>query len=391
MEVTTNADPAPRDEVTRAIAPPPVLQRLRDAIFSSDPRRRIRLAQWSIAALVYLASALVLVFGIGQGWMDVGSLVAWSSFLVLGLALVYVAIRSGWSEKFADPALTATQIVLGIIVVEWAYVICGPVRSVALYPLLLIFTFGAFSLSSRRLARLTAFALVSLVACVAARHVLSFGADWSLSNPDLRLDVTNVLMVTILLPALSLVASRLSALRFRLRSQRAELTEALRLLQVVAVRDELTGLSNRRHMQERLEEERSRFERTAHGFSIAVIDLDHFKDINDACGHAGGDEVLRRFAREAQTTLRGADVLGRWGGEEFLLLLPETSAEQAQLCVERLLARIRALPTPTGVPLSFSAGVTGHRQEDSLAETIARADQAMYAAKGAGRNAVRTF
>ena len=368
----------------------PWFGRLTDAILSTDPRRRIRLAQWLISVLVYVGSSLVLWFGIQQGWMDWSGLIAWFSFLTIGLASFYVALRTGWSERFADPALTAAQTVLGVIGVEWGYLICGPVRSVALFPLLLIFTFGAFSLSWRRIMWLTLFALVSLLGTITALQASRHGIDtWSLDNADLRLDLTNVLMIMILLPALSLVAARLSALRSRLSFQRAALTQALEEVQRLATHDELTGLVNRRHMQERLAQEQYRFQRQGHPFSIAVIDLDHFKQVNDVQGHAGGDEVLRAFAAEALSTLRTSDLIARWGGEEFLLLLPDTRGPQALASVERLLARVRSLPHANGPLLSFSAGVTEYRRDETVTDTVARADREMYEAKNSGRNTVR--
>ena len=366
------------------------LLRAVDAVLSTDPRRRIRLTQWWISVLVYFASALVLWFGIQQGWMHWNRLIAWSAFLVIGLTAFYVALRSGWSERFADPALTAAQIVLGVLGVEWAYLICGPIRSVALFPLLLIFTFGAFSLSWRQIMWLTLFALVSLLATVAALQASRSGVGaWSLDSIDLRLDLTNALMIMIMLPALSLVAARLSTLRSKLRSQRAALTDALEEVQRLATHDELTGLANRRYMQDRLAQEQYRFQRFGHPFSIAVIDLDHFKRVNDAQGHAGGDEVLRAFAAEAVSALRTSDLIARWGGEEFLLLLPDTRGPQAQASIERLLARVRALPHGAGPLLSFSAGVTEYRRDETVTDTVARADREMYKAKKSGRSTVR--
>ena len=359
-------------------------------MLGTDPRRRIRTRQWVFSLWVYVASGFVLWFNMRQQGGYERVFLGWCIFLALGLAAVYWALRSGWSERFADPALTSTQIALGVLVVEWGYLICGPARSLTLFPLLLMFVFGAFSLDWRRITWLTLFALASLVACVATLHISRSGiASWSLDDPDLRIDLSNVLMVLILLPAVSLVAARLSSLRSRLRSQREELTHALREVQRLAIHDELTGLANRRHMQERLEQERSRCQRTGHQFSIAVIDLDHFKRINDTQGHAGGDAVLRAFATETVAALRGADLMARWGGEEFLLLLPDTRGEEAKASVLRLLELVRNLPGAAGLPLTFSAGVTEHRQGETVSETVARADRQMYAAKQAGRNTVK--
>lgn len=364
--------------------------RMGDAVLGTDPRRRIRTTQWAFSVFVYVASAFVLWFNMRQENGYEGDFLAWCAFVIVGLLLVYAAIRSGWSERLADPALTTTQIVLGVMIVEFGYMICGPARSLTLFPLLLIFVFGAFSLNWRWITWLTVFAMVSLVACVAALHVTRLGAgSWSLDNADLRLDLSNVLMVLILLPALSLVAARLSSLRSRLRSQRAALLQALGEVQRLATHDELTGLANRRYMLERLEQERSRSARTGHPFSIAIIDIDHFKRINDAQGHAGGDAVLRTFAAEAVALLRAPDLMSRWGGEEFLLLLPEARGPQAQVIVMRLLERVRALPHGAGPQLSFSAGVTEYRQGEAVSETVARADGEMYEAKRAGRNTVK--
>lgn len=364
--------------------------RVVDAILSTNPRRRIRMAQWLTTALVYLASTLVLWFGMSQGWTHGGPLIAWCGFVALGLIAFYVPLRTGWSERFADPALTAAQMVFGVVVVEWGYLIAGPVRNVAMFPLLLIFTFGAFSLGWRRIMGLTALAIASMIGCVLALHAARSGSDaWSLDDADLRFDLTNVMMVMILLPALSLVAARLSALRRRMSAQRAVLTELLAKVQQLATHDDLTGLANRRHILERLAQQQGRFQRLGHRFSVAIIDLDHFKQINDAYGHAVGDAVLQAFAAEATAMLRTGDLMSRWGGEEFLLLLPDTGGEPARASVLRLLERVRALPQHSGRPLSFSAGVTEHRAGETVAETVARADREMYLAKRSGRNAVR--
>ncbi|MDX1550104.1 MAG: GGDEF domain-containing protein, partial [Lysobacter spongiicola] len=211
---------------------------------------------------------------------------------------------------------------------------------------------------------------------------------WSFEDPAFRLDVINAAMVAILLPMLSLGSMRLSSLRRKLRAERSALAGALLEVQRLATHDELTGLANRRDMQHRLDTERARFERFGHPFSVAVIDLDHFKRINDAYGHAGGDEVLRSFAEAASRMLRATDVLGRWGGEEFLLLMPETRSAAAGCSVERVLSKVMAVPEEDGPAVSFSAGVVEYRAGETVDQVVARADAAMYAAKRAGRGRV---
>lgn len=374
----------------RASGRPAGLAAIDAAIFSNDPRRRIRLQQWVVSALAYVASGLVLWFGLRLGWMDATRLLPWCAVLATGQTAIYAALRSGWSERCTDPALTVVQLLLGVAGVDWAYLICGPVRSVTLFPLLLIFTFAAFSLTWRRIAMLTLLALASLLATMLALHAIRpGGGSWSLHDADLRLDLINFLVISIMLPALSSLAGRLSSLRTKLRSQRAALTEALREVQRLATHDALTGLCNRRYMEQRLGEEQLRSERQSQTFSVALVDLDHFKRINDALGHAGGDRVLQEFAREAERGLRGFDCVARWGGEEFLVLMPAAVAAQASDSMLRLLQQVRAMPRHDGdPPLSFSAGIAEHRQGESIAHLVARADKAMYAAKDAGRGQI---
>ena len=129
--------------------------------------------------------------------------------------------------------------------------------------------------------------------------------------------------------------------------------------------------------------------------TVAVIDLDHFKTINDRCGHAMGDHVLREFARASRGSLRAGDILGRWGGEEFLLVLPDTTLDAALASVERLRVLALAIQVPCAdqeaqFRVTFSAGLaTTADGARSLDEIIARADAALYEAKNEGRDLVR--
>jgi diguanylate cyclase (GGDEF)-like protein len=127
--------------------------------------------------------------------------------------------------------------------------------------------------------------------------------------------------------------------------------------------------------------------------TLAIIDMDHFKFINDRCGHATGDYVLREFARLGRESVRGADVLGRWGGEEFLLIMPGATAEVAIATLERLRTLVFAItlpPSGAGLRVSLSAGLASRdNQVRSLDELIARADAALYVAKNEGRDLVR--
>jgi len=129
------------------------------------------------------------------------------------------------------------------------------------------------------------------------------------------------------------------------------------------------------------------------GMSLALMDIDHFKLVNDSHGHAAGDAVLRRFAECAQTAIRLGDTLARWGGEEFLLVMPATTPAQAGAAMERVRQALRQASfddIAPGLKITFSAGVTECAGEPDMEAAIARADAAMYQAKGAGRDRVVT-
>jgi diguanylate cyclase (GGDEF)-like protein len=180
-------------------------------------------------------------------------------------------------------------------------------------------------------------------------------------------------------------------LRTRLNMQKHELANALERVEFLATRDDLTGLINRRQVTEMMERERQRSIRTGAGFCIALIDLDHFKRINDDHGHAAGDEVLRAFALEATRIVRATDALGRWGGEEFMLLMPDAVLPSAGLGAERLRLALAKLEIQSGdsvLTITFSAGVVQNGPGETIARTVERADLALYSAKSQGRNQV---
>src|SRR5690606_34009588 len=181
--------------------------------------------------------------------------------------------------------------------------------------------------------------------------------------------------------------------RERLMQTRKALIEMAAQVQELATRDALTGLFNRLHAQERLELECERAVRSGSSFSVALLDLDHFKSINDTLGHQAGDDVLCGFAMHARHILRDTDVIGRWGGEEFVMLLPGTPANQVDAaCLNRLrqvLSHACLSELDPELRLSFSAGVAQWRPSDSPESLLHRADTALYEAKHGGRDRTR--
>ncbi len=164
-------------------------------------------------------------------------------------------------------------------------------------------------------------------------------------------------------------------------------------LEQMATRDPLTGLLNRREMSRVLDEELQRARRYQRPMAVLWVDFDHFKDVNDTYGHAAGDSVLRAISRLLLGSVRSVDSIGRFGGEEFVIVLPEMDLEEAQETAERLRRKVAEEPQPLGngeaVPLTISVGVAVYPDHGQTASTLcAAADKAMYLAKDRGRNCV---
>lgn len=184
-------------------------------------------------------------------------------------------------------------------------------------------------------------------------------------------------------------ASDITSLKQDGRALRQERDQALRAAQT----DALTGISNRAHVLQQLERSLARVRDKRGTLAVVLLDLDHFKRINDTLGHEAGDSVIRDFARRLQQSSRRADGCGRYGGEEFMLLLCDVSVTEAQSIVERLLTQTRSarpLPQRPDFAYSCSAGLSMARPDDSIERICHRADLALYAAKAAGRDRCMT-
>jgi diguanylate cyclase (GGDEF)-like protein len=167
-----------------------------------------------------------------------------------------------------------------------------------------------------------------------------------------------------------------------------KLAEARMQIEKIAITDDLTGLFNRRHILDRFHEEFEKVRRLKTSLSCIIADIDHFKSVNDRFGHLAGDEVLKQVAHMLKGTIRPYDIVGRYGGEEFLIVLPDTGPTDARNFAERIRACVKQTELSTG-DLTISLGVTAMRNEDqSLDDVIKRADEGLYRAKNAGRDRV---
>ena len=185
--------------------------------------------------------------------------------------------------------------------------------------------------------------------------------------------------------------------RVRTQIRKKRYTERLRdnvqMSIEMAITDALTGLHNRRYMETHIARSSSRPCRAAKPLTVLVLDIDYFKSINDTYGHDAGDEVLREFALRIRKSIRGIDLACRYGGEEFVVVMPETDLAVATMVAERLRRRIAGEPFPIqqgarSIEVTISVGIAGARRRDDAASVLKRADQALYRAKRDGRNRV---
>lgn len=351
---------------------------------SPDLRRHVLFCLGSLQ--LYLVSLGVLWHGVYLGllprevalWISIPMACTWCG--------VFLLIRSGWSRRFADPVLTLPHAMASCLVTVLAYVLIGEYRGDVMVLLAQTIAVTMFRISPRQSLLLGCWAVGWLCVAQLGLALQRFG------QVDPVLIGAHFVVSTSSLLALALVAKWVSDIRLKITRQAQKLEETLAQVQSMATTDMLTGLLNRRQMEEVLEAEMGLAHRQGHELCVAMIDLDHFKRVNDVHGHRMGDEVLRRFAELLKREGRQVDRAGRWGGEEFLLLMPHATLPQARLALERIRKRLSDLPMREHDTLrvTLSAGVAQWLPGEGLDHWLERADLAMYDAKHSGRNRVVT-
>lgn len=235
-------------------------------------------------------------------------------------------------------------------------------------------------------------AVSALIGTSALAVLLSEGDRFGMPLGDGWLRLISGLWFAVVLAKVAAINLIGAEMRKALSASNERLATALTQVRELSERDELTGLQNRRSILVQLGEERARFARGGQAFGVAILDIDHFKQVNDRFGHSTGDNVLRAFAELVSGKLRGTDRIARYGGEEFLLLLPiNHEASSAALAAERLRQAVEGHPwseLAADLKLTCSIGVTMSRVGEGVAEMLERADAALYRAKSTGRNAV---
>ena len=367
--------------------PDPLLDGITQAvsfIFGHDRVTRSRTAAILLCALMYTiccwaayrAADIGIMREFAPQWLLITTVPAYIAFFGL--------VRSGWSRRLKDQTLMIPQNLFALLAISFAYTALGPNdRGVVLVLIPLVLVFGMYTHAPKHSIK------IGLLAMAMLGGSMGILSQWDPAYYPPSYELIRFEMMLGTLPPLIYSAFQISSWRNQLLAQKNELKEALAKVQELATRDVLTGLYNRRYMQDKLDDSIQRFARYGELFTLAIIDLDHFKRVNDQHGHRVGDEVLMAFATAAGIVLRDTDTIARWGGEEFLVLMPNTSEHKALAAMERLrgtLAKCVVSPTVPTLTITFSAGVALHDSISPVTKTIERADQALYQAKNEGRD-----
>ncbi|MEH2535705.1 diguanylate cyclase (GGDEF)-like protein [Bradyrhizobium sp. AZCC 1588] len=312
-----------------------------------------------------------------------------STYFLSGIGLVSVFVvlsEAHFNDRFEDHYLTIFQ-VAGHVALQLCFLLAAPQIGFAfLSVVFLIFGFGALRMTSWQ-------AIITWTLTIVGLAPIFLFASTPIGLPITTQTerVAAMLSFVLTIGQCAFVGLYGSTMRKMLYDRSFELKAAYKRIEELAELDELTGSSNRRSIMRMLEEEIARASRSGSPCSIALIDLDWFKRINDAYGHPTGDEVLRTFSITMFANIRSIDRFGRYGGEEFLLVLPDMDVDQAMQALDRLRAIIADLDWSAfsqGMKVTMSAGVATLNPNETSDTFLARADSALYAAKAQGRNRI---
>ena len=305
----------------------------------------------------------------------------------IGHALVFgVLYETRLSRRFSDPFLVVPQAFVGMSIMLTSAWLVPEAGFLFLCNLFIVFSFSSLRASARETAIVWVMMTIGLSALFLGGEKV---IDLPLANVSER--VATVLAFALTVGRCMFIGIFSNSLRESLYNKSRQLKEAYKRIEELAELDELTGSFNRRCIMRMLDDEGARAHRGNKRCSIALIDLDWFKRINDAHGHPIGDEVLRTFAITVFANIRSIDKFGRYGGEEFLLILPETPSDVAAGILERLRSIVANLDWSAFSPMmavTISAGIATLQPDETADALLARADEALYVAKEAGRNQV---
>jgi diguanylate cyclase (GGDEF)-like protein len=330
------------------------------------------------------AMALVLALAAVLELLEPETAVEGCVALAVIAAASFALLRTGTSARFTDAAFVTGQMVAVYLLLGWLTYRAedAPAALSVLY--VVAFLYGVLQLERRRLAAVAAIALVAhgaaLLLVIEHGHKINQAAAW-----------TQFGALALALAWFTYAAGIVLRLRARLGDALGRLHDLAEEAKERASRDALTGAYHRNHVIDALEREIARAERVGKPLSVARVDLDRLAELNETHGHSVGDIALKRFTQAAGGALRDVDILGRYGGKEFLILMPDTALDGALIAVERVRGAVAGEPMPEVEGrrnLSCTAGVAEHRKGENTRLVLARAEAHLNLGKAGGRDRV---
>lgn len=352
--------------------------------FSIPQKRRIyRILIVYVAGSSYFIDTLILILFATAGTIDSHVPLYYAIAALIHITLFSFIHWTGISERCPNPHLTVFQMTYSILVQIAGIIIAPQITQLFLGIMFIIFTFGTLRISLKQTL------VVWFFTCLAIAITLS-----QLENANLGIISPSGFEAIIVGIAFATILLRCIGLGYYATALRMKLYEKTYSLQHAATYDELTGLLNRSNILTAINQHIDLCRRKNIVSSVVMIDIDHFKNINDTLGHVTGDAVLKRLAKEIDLSKRDTDHLGRYGGEEFIMLLTATNLEEARLMMERIriiIADLHWHDFRENIKVTVSCGITEIHATDNQEQLIARADQALYEAKHNGRNMTCTI
>lgn len=344
-------------------------------------KQQLRLRRFLQASIFSALFLLVLTIFYTQNKIDRETLFEACAIVATVIFGFFVVFRLGLNLRFSDPSLTVLQVLAAVFTMLFVVYRAPDTRLAFTAFFFVAIMFGMLRCSGTKLAVLGFVSLAALAMVIWRRY------NGNHDGEMLRLDMLQFIVIVITLPWFVFIGGRVKQLQRDLLEVNIKLED----IEDKARHDDLTGVYNRRALMVAMEESKQRANASGEPLSICVIDLDLFKRYNDEFDHLSGDRVLQTFAQAVRDGLRSTDVFGRYGGDEFVQILPHTTLAGAMLDAERLRNRIKTLEIPFADsmgPLTVSVGVAQYRPGETIVQTFARADGALYKAKQLGRNRV---
>ena len=352
-------------------------------------KQTLRMRRHAMAFATYLVPMSLVVLCWSQGLLPEKVIYHFAVFVFAINFTILFLIQKNINLKFSDPSLTALHITVSCLPALYVmyFLELGHARAIFMLVLVLAVIYGILELDTRGF----------LMAClwILSLYVLLIIVLWA-KKPEVldpSLEWIQIIAFSLVLFSMSVIGGYISNLREKLRSRNQELQKAIEKIDKLVSIDPLTEVSNRRRLFEVLTQETNRCNRGEALFSICLFDIDHFKQVNDTYGHMAGDEILCHIACRISKNIRNIDTFGRYGGEEFLLVLPQTPLAGAAVKAEKVRCQVAGLRFPDisgDLGVTVSIGLARYRPPEDIDTTLLRADRALYAAKANGRNRVET-